>query len=59
MKFQEAVVKSIKSYMDGKIPEELEKVTGEPMLYTLEYFDELEKELEIDDPEIIEEEDDA
>ena len=45
--------------MDGKIPEELEKVTGEPMLYTLEYFDELEKELEIDDPEIIEEEDDA
>tara|TARA_B100000035_G_scaffold87688_1_gene73669 strand:- start:232 stop:411 length:180 start_codon:yes stop_codon:yes gene_type:complete len=59
MKFQEAVVKSIKSYMDGKIPEELEKVTGEPMLYTLEYFDELEKELEIDDPEIKEVEDDA
>mgnify|MGYP004011047479 FL=1 len=45
--------------MDGKIPEELEKVTGEPMLYTLEYFDELEKELEIDDPEIKEVEDDA
>ena len=59
MKFQQAVVKSIKSYMDGKIPEELEKVTGEPMLYTLEYFDELEKELEIDDPEIKEVEDDA
>tara|TARA_B100000963_G_C22622953_1_gene670874 strand:- start:693 stop:872 length:180 start_codon:yes stop_codon:yes gene_type:complete len=59
MKFQEAVVKSIKSYMDGKLPEELEKVTGEPMLYTLEYFDDLEKELEIEDPEIKEVEDDA
>jgi len=45
--------------MDGKLPEELEKVTGEPMLYTLEYFDDLEKELEIEDPEIKEVEDDA
>ena len=59
MKFQDAVVKSIKSYMDGKVPEELEKVTGEPMLYTLEYVDELEKELEDELPETLEEEEDA
>lgn len=45
--------------MDGKVPEELEKVTGEPMLYTLEYFDELEKELGDEVPETIEEEEDA
>jgi hypothetical protein len=59
MKFQEAVVKSIKSYMAGKVPAEIEKVTGEPLIYTLEYFDDLEKELEIDTPDIMEEDEDA
>ena len=45
--------------MAGKVPAEIEKVTGEPLIYTLEYFDDLEKELEIDTPDIMEEDEDA
>ena len=59
MKFEDAVHKAIKSYMAGKLPTELEKVTGEPLVYTLEYFDELEEELSVEEPELEEEEDNA
>ncbi len=45
MNFAQAVEKSIKAYMDGKLPEELAKSTGEEILYTPEYMDELEEQL--------------
>lgn len=45
MNFAQAVEKSIKAYMDGKLPEELTKSTGEEIIYTPEYMDELEEQL--------------
>ena len=45
MNFAQAVEKSIKAYMDGKLPEELAKSTGEEIIYTPEYMDELEEQL--------------
>lgn len=44
MKFEEAIIKSIKAYREGKDPDELFKVVGK-VKYTREYFDELEKSL--------------
>ncbi len=45
MNFAQAVEKSIKAYMDGKLPEELAKSTGEEIIYTPEYMDELKEQL--------------
>lgn len=56
MKFEDAVEKSIRSFMKGRLPDELMKVQGEPILYTPEYMDELEEEMADMEPE---EEDDV
>jgi hypothetical protein len=45
MKFEDAVEKSIKSFLKGRAPEELMKVQDEPVIYTLDYMDELEEDL--------------
>lgn len=44
MRFEDAIRMSIKSYRDGKKPEETIKV-AEKFKYTLEFFDEMEKEM--------------
>lgn len=38
--------------MDGKLPEELTKSTGEEIIYTPEYMDELEEQLTEGEPEV-------
>lgn len=45
MKFEDAIEKSIKSFLKGNMPEELMKVQGNPVIYTPEYMDELEEDL--------------
>ena len=52
MKFADAVEKSIKAYLDGKLPEELMKSSGEDIIYTPEYMDELEEQLSEVEPEV-------
>tara|TARA_R100001440_G_scaffold43005_1_gene62775 strand:- start:373 stop:555 length:183 start_codon:yes stop_codon:yes gene_type:complete len=52
MKFANAVEKSIKAYLDGKLPEELMKSSGEDIIYTPEYMDELEEQLSEVEPEV-------
>ena len=41
MKFEDAIEKSIKAFLDGKLPEELVKVKDGAILYTPEYMDEM------------------
>jgi len=45
MKFQDAVKKSIKSFMNGKNPEATGELGEEGIYHTTEYFDELEEEM--------------
>jgi len=42
MTFEEAIRKSIRNYMKGKLPEATKKAKGE-LTYDLKFFDELEK----------------
>lgn len=58
MKFEDAVEKSIKAFLKGKMPEELMKVQEGEILYTPEYMDELEADLADMEPEEEVEEDD-
>lgn len=54
MKFEDAVEKSIKSFLKGNMPDEIMKVQDGPVTYTPEYMDELETDLadmEIEDEE--------
>ncbi len=44
MTFEEAVIKSIKAYLEGEMPQELMEVNKDSK-YTPEYFDALEKEI--------------
>jgi len=44
MTFEEAIIKSVKAYLDGEMPTELMGASEESK-YTPEYFDELEEEL--------------
>jgi|TARA_R110002153_G_scaffold87321_3_gene216091 hypothetical protein len=44
MTFEEAIIKSVKAYLDGEMPTELMGAAKETK-YTPEYFDELEEEL--------------
>jgi hypothetical protein len=53
MTFEEAIVKSVKAYLEGDMPKELMEASKETK-YTPEYFDELEKEI-TENPEKIEE----
>lgn len=52
MRFEDVIEKSIKSFLNGKLPEELEKVQGESIIYTPVYMDELEEELNDMEPEV-------
>lgn len=45
MKFEDAIEKSIKSFLKGRLPEELMKVQDKPVMYTPDYMDELEEDL--------------
>ena len=45
MKFEDAIEKSIKSFLKGRLPEELMKVQDNPVMYTPDYMDELEIDL--------------
>jgi hypothetical protein len=46
MKFEDAIKKSIRSFMDGNMPKGMmEQMESEPM-YTPEYYDELEKDMD-------------
>ncbi len=45
MKFEDAIERSIKSFLKGNMPEELMKVQGDPVIYTPDYMDELEEDL--------------
>jgi hypothetical protein len=51
MKFEDAIEKSIKAFLKGRLPEELVKVTEGNILYTPDYMDELEAELADMEPE--------
>jgi len=46
MTFQDAVKKSIKQFMDGKMPKNLMEVSGGELKYTPEYFDGFKKAME-------------
>tara|TARA_B100000035_G_scaffold314127_1_gene329541 strand:+ start:289 stop:462 length:174 start_codon:yes stop_codon:yes gene_type:complete len=45
MKFEDAIAKSIKTFMDGKIPENLNKTKEGGIKYTPEYMDAFAEEL--------------
>ena len=49
MKFQDAVKKSIKSFMNGKTPAATGELNEDGVFHTPDYFDELEKEMLADD----------
>tara|TARA_B110000046_G_scaffold150205_1_gene158523 strand:+ start:589 stop:789 length:201 start_codon:yes stop_codon:yes gene_type:complete len=49
MKFEDAIKKSIKSFLAGKTPEALRATKEEDFIYSSEYFDMLEEEL-LDEP---------
>lgn len=51
MKFEDAIEKSIKSFLKGSMPEELIKVQGDPVIYTPDYMNELEEDLADMEPE--------
>lgn len=43
MKFEDAVVKAVKMYREGHLPENLIKALGKDITYTPEWFDQFEK----------------
>lgn len=50
MNFTDAVRKSMKKFLDGKLDlKELQKVTEEDILYTPDFFDDLEEQMLEDD----------
>ena len=50
MKFEDAVQKSIKSFMNGTLPSEMENLNEQGLFYSPDYFDELEDSLLEDAP---------
>lgn len=58
MNFQDAVRKSIKNFLDGKMPRNLTEVNEGEIMYTPEWFDGFKESLEEDPaPEVKEDED--
>jgi hypothetical protein len=47
MKFGNAVKRSITSFLSGKMPDNMINETGEEIVFTPEYFDQMEKDLDI------------
>ena len=56
MKFGDAVKRSITAFLDGKMPENMLKESGEEISFTPAYFDQMEEDLDIS-PEEQEDED--
>jgi|TARA_B110000503_G_C7032372_1_gene364591 hypothetical protein len=50
MKFEDAIKKSIKAFMRGKMPAETNGLNDDGIFFSPEYFDELEKTLLDDGP---------
>jgi len=48
MKFGVAVKRSITSFLDGGLPDKMLEQMGGEVTYTLQYFEDLEKNLELD-----------
>jgi mannosyltransferase OCH1-like enzyme len=63
MTFEEAIRKSIAKYFKGHSFDALQEATGKEMKYTLEYFDQLEKDMlegtDVEPEEMAVEEDDT
>lgn len=51
MKFEDAVKKSVKAFMEGKMPEETGALVSDGIFHTPEYFDDLEAEMTGEKPE--------
>ena len=49
MKFQDAVKKSIKAFINGKIPQATDEMSEGGIFHTPAYFDELEEQMLSDD----------
>jgi hypothetical protein len=49
MKFQDAVKKSIKAFMNGKTPQATDEMSEDGIFHTPAYFDELEEQMLSDD----------
>ena len=56
MDFTSAIKKSIANFLDGKVPESLMELKEGELIYTPEYFNELEEELK-NEPEVKKEDD--
>ena len=56
MKFGNAGKRSITAFLDGKMPENMLNETGEEVVFTPDYFDKMEKDLDLS-PEEQEDED--
>lgn len=50
MKFEDAVKRSIRTFMNGKVPSETAEMKEDGLFFTPEYFDDLEKTLLDDEP---------
>jgi hypothetical protein len=50
MKFEDAVKRSIRTFMNGKVPSETAEMKEDGLFFTPEYFDDLEKILLDDEP---------
>jgi len=51
MKFEDAVKKSVKAFMAGKMPRATNELIEGGIFYTPEYFDELEADLKVEEPQ--------
>lgn len=61
MNYQDVVMQSIRSFMDGVVPEQTANLKEGGLKYTPEFFDKLEKDIaegKLDAEEIVEQEDD-
>lgn len=61
MNYQDVVMQSIRSFMDGTVPEQTSSLKEGGIKYTPEFFDKLEKDIaegKLDAEEIVEQEDD-
>tara|TARA_R110002074_G_scaffold197498_2_gene364475 strand:+ start:266 stop:454 length:189 start_codon:yes stop_codon:yes gene_type:complete len=62
MKFEQAVQKSIKSFLKGDMPEKLTEMSEDGLTYTPDFFDEMQKNYkntEVVEPKEMEDADDA
>lgn len=47
MRFEDAVKKSIKAFIAGKMPQELSRQADTEIMFTPEYFDKMESDLDL------------